>query len=377
MDIKKARNYFPLTKKGIIYFNHAATAPLSTKVVEVLNKYINKKTDGDIENYNELQSTVAETKRNIGGLINCNPDRIAYLDNTSNGINILAQGIEWKHGDRILLNDIEFPANVYPFLNLERKGVKIDFVKSKDWKVSAEDILENIRPGTRMVSISQVQFLSGYRVSLNKIGEYCLKNNIIFCVDAIQGLGAVRMDVSKDNIDFISCGTQKWMLGQQGFGFVYVSEKLQEKIHQSYLGWLSVKGAWDFLNYEINLKDSADRFQGGTLNTIGIISLGAALNVFLEFGWDEIENAITQNTEYFIEKFNEAGIKTIQANFDRSNLAGITSVKLEKAQEIFDELSKKNIYFSLRAGILRFSPHFYNTKAEIEFVVDEIKKVID
>ena len=376
MDISKARNYFPLTKKNMIYFNHAATAPLNTFVIEALHNYIDDKTDGEIENYNEFLKIVEESKSRLGQMINSSPDRIAYLDNTSNGINILAQGTQWKSGDRILLNNIEFPANIYPFLNLERKGVIIDFVKSKEGAVSAENVIENIKPGTRLISISQVQFLSGYRVDLKKIGEYCKKNNIVFCVDAIQGLGAVRLDVQRDNIDFISCGTQKWMLGQQGFAFIYISEKLQEQLQQSYLGWLSVNGAWDFLNYKVDLKDNADRYQGGTLNTIGIISLNASLKVFLEFGFDAIEKTIVENTCYFIEKLESIGINPFQANFKKENLAGITNFKMDDAQRIFDELSKNKIHFSLRAGLLRFSPHFYNTKEEIDFVVDELKKLI-
>ncbi len=376
MNISKARDYFPLTKKNIIYFNHAATAPLSIKVIEALRNYINNKTDGEIENYNEFLKIAEESKNRLGEMINTTADRIAYLDNTSNGINILAQGIQWKSGDRVLLNDTEFPANIYPFLNLERNGVIIDFVKSKEGAVSADDVLNNIKPNTRLISISQVQFLSGYRVDLKKIGEYCRNNNIIFCVDAIQGLGAVRLDVQRDKIDFISCGTQKWMLGQQGLSFIYISEKLQEQLKQSYLGWLSVNGAWDFLNYKIDLKDSADRYQGGTLNTIGIISLNSALEVFFEFGFDEIEKTIVDNTRYFTEKLKSIGIAPFQANYEQENLAGITSFKMDDAQRIFDELSKRKIHFSLRAGLLRFSPHFYNTKKEIDIVVDELKKLI-
>ena len=230
MDIVKARNYFPYLKSGKIYFNHASTGPLCIPVLQQINKILYEKSETSIDDYAKFQSVIKETKQDLSGLINTKPERIAFLDNTSNGINILARGIKWKKGDRILLNDLEFPANVYPFLNLQKDGVIVDFVKSKDGIVSADDIIENIKPGTRLVSISQVQFLTGYRVDLEKIGKLCREKGIIFSIDAIQGLGAVRLDVVRDKIDFLSSGSQKWLLGLQGMAFIYVSEELQENM---------------------------------------------------------------------------------------------------------------------------------------------------
>jgi cysteine desulfurase / selenocysteine lyase len=140
-------------------------------------------------------STIDETKRLLGNYINCEPARIAFMDNTSNGINVIANSLEWNKGDRIILNDAEFPANVYPFLNLKKRGVEVDFVRSKDGIASAEDIIETITDATRLISISYVQFLSGYRADIKKLGEVCRKKDILLCVDAIQGLGAVRLSV--------------------------------------------------------------------------------------------------------------------------------------------------------------------------------------
>ncbi len=187
-------------------------------------------------------------------MINCNADRIAFVDNTSNGLNILAQSIDWKKGDRILLNDIEFPANVYPFLNLKRLGVEVDFVKSENGIVTSDQIINSIKPETKLVSVSFVQFLSGYKIDLEKIGKYCRTNDIIFCVDGIQGIGAMRIDVKKCKIDFLSCGTQKWLLGMQGLAFIFVDEDFQKKMIPANVGWLSVENAWNLLDYKLDLK---------------------------------------------------------------------------------------------------------------------------
>ena len=311
-QIKKARGYFPYMLNNMIYMNHAALSPLSIRVVETISELIKQKSETNIDDYKTMLKVFENTKIMLGELINADSSRIAFVDNTTNGLNILAQGIKWNKGDRILLNDIEFPANVYPFLNLQKDGVEIDFVKSHQWGCSAEDIIENVKPGTKLISVSQVQFLTGYRIDLQKLGNFCRENEIIFCVDAIQGLGAVRLDVQRDNIDFISCGTQKWLMGLQGLAFIYLSKNLQETLVQSYVGWHSVKNAWNLLDYNLNLREGADAFQTGTLNTIGIYALNASLKMFNEFGSDEIEETIISNSKYFISELDKIGFTPIK-----------------------------------------------------------------
>jgi len=374
MDIDKARSYFPYLKSGKIYFNHASTGPLSVPVLRQINNILNEMSETNIDNYTKLLSVIKETKEDIAFMINAKSDRIAFLDNTSNGINILAQGIPWKKGDRILLNDLEFPANVYPFLNLQRNGVIVDFVKSHDGIVSADDVIKNIKPGTRLVSISQVQFLTGYRVDLEKIGNVCRDKGIIFSVDAIQGLGAVRLDVVKDKIDFLSSGSQKWLLGLQGMAFIYVSENLQENMIPGNVGWLSVEDAWNLLHYDLTLKKTADCFQGGTLNTIGIYALNASLKMFKEFGFDNIEQKVIKNSLHLIKKLEEINIHPVLSGCDDRNIAGIVSFKQNESKKTFEELVKNEIQCAVREGMIRLSPHFYNIDEESDRIVDELKK---
>ena len=375
LNVKKARELFPYLKCGKIYFNHASIAPVCTPVIESIHNVLFEKSAANIDDYVELQVIINETKSDLASLINTSPDRIAFVDNTTNGINILAAGLKLKQGDHILLNDLEFPANVYPFLNLQKKGIVIDFVKSHDGIVSAEDVIERIAPETKLISISQVQFLTGYRVNLEKIGKVCRQKEIIFSVDAIQGLGAVQLDVIKDNIDFVSAGSQKWLLGLQGLGFIYLSEGLQEKIDQNCLGWLSVEDAWNFLHYELKLKKSADRYQGGTLNSIGIYALNASLKLLKQHGFSDIENCIIDNSSYFMEKLAETRFSPVIQGADKNNIAGIVSFKESEWKKIFDSLSGENIYCSVRLGYVRMSPHFYNTKEEIDKVIDVLKKI--
>ncbi len=375
MDKSSVRNLFPYLDQGIIYFNHASTGPVSVLVKQRLTDLLEEKSKDKIDDYSSFLKVADETKELLSKLINCPVDRLAFVDNTSNGLNILTQSIDWKTGDRILLNDIEFPANVYPFLNLKRFGVEVDFVKSKNGIVTAEQIIESVKPETRLISVSFVQFLSGYKIDLEKIGSFCRENNIIFSVDGIQGIGAVNIDVQKSKIDFLSCGTQKWLFGAQGLAFIYVDEKFQKKMIPANVGWLSVNDAWNLLDYKLDLKTSANVFQGGTLNAFAIYAFNTSLKMFKDFGFNNIQPEVLSNTKYFINKLKGIGLNCVLSNCFDNELAGIVTIKPENPEKVFEKLTAKKIFCSIRVGLVRFSPHFYNTHQEIDRVVDELQKI--
>lgn len=374
-NLENFRTYYPYLESGKIYFNHASISPLSTEVTAKVDEYLKMRSVTDIENYELVMQTTARVKEKIASLVHTTSDRIAFVDNTSNGLNILAQGIQWKTGDRIILNDIEFPSNVYPFMNLRSQGVEVDFVKSKDGVVSAEAIIKSITPQTRLVSISYVQFLSGYRADLAMIGDYCSRHNIIFCVDGIQGVGALQLNVHDCHIDFLACGTQKWMMGLMGLAFVYISDRLQETLQPKYVGWMSVENTWELLNYDFVLKKTADAFQNGSFSVIGVVGLSGALSLFEQAGYKEIENTILSNAGYFTERLSELGFTLPAAAYPEKHRSGIVSFKTDKAKLIFNELKNKDIVCSLREGMIRFSPHFYNTREEIDRTIEVIKKI--
>lgn len=384
MNIEEVRNLFPHLRTGQIYFNHAAIGPWSSLVLNRINEYANQRSGESIENYKSFLNWSLSAKTKLGKLLGAQSDRIAWIDNVSNGLNVIAQGLKWKSGDRIIINDIEFPSNVYPFLNLKEYGVEIDIVKSKNGIVDFEEIEKVITPRTRLISISAVQFLSGYRADLFAIGELCKKNNIIFCVDAIQATGVVQIDVVKSKIDFLCGGTQKWLMAAQGLSYLYITEDLQNRITQKNVGWASVENTWNLLQYDLTLKNSAERFQNGTVNALGVAMVDVSLDLFEEFKIDKLndisikcyEERIKENTNYFIDKLLQIGIEPILKNVNEKNRAGIITFKHERAKEIFEFLEKQKIYCAVREGMIRFSPHFYNTKVEIDIVIDELKKSI-
>lgn len=377
MNLEEVRQQFPFIKNGIIYFNHASTAPISLSVREKLCELLKDKSENNIDDYSNFLKVYEETKSILGKLINSHSDRIAFVDNTSTGLNILANGLKWNPGDRILLNDIEFPANVYPFMNLKKYGVEIDFVKSKNRIVTAEDLIENIKPETKLISVSFVQFLSGYKIEIEKLGKFCRDRNIIFSIDGIQGIGAINFDVQNFYVDFLSCGTQKWLFGAQGLAFIYLSEELQRKISPTYLGWLSVENAWDLLNFKMELKSTANVFQGGTLNTIGVYIFNTSLKLLKDFGFDKIEERVISNTKYLRKRLNEIGISCLIDEVGETYFSGITTFKVDDSESLFKYLENKKIICSLREGFIRLSPHFYNTFEDIDVVVNSIQEFIN
>jgi len=374
MNLQNVRELFPHINRNIIYLNHASRGPLCTPVIDSINNAITEQSSERIDDYPSFLDIMAETRELLSKMINSDSDRIAFLDNTTNAINVLANGINWKRGDRILLNDIEFPANVYPFLNLKNEGVEVDFVKSDKGVISAEKIIEAIKPSTKLISISAVQFLSGYRVDMELIGKVCKEKNIIFSIDAIQGLGAVQIDVKKCNIDFLACGSQKWLLGIQGFAFIYVAKHLQETMQPKNIGWLSVEDAWNLLNFDLKLKVSALAFQGGTINNFGLYALNSSLKLFFDYGLDNIESGVVSNSKYVIQKLNELGFTSPLTGLNEKNIGAIVSFAHPKSDEIYHDLARKKIFISSREGFIRISPHFYNTKAEIDYLISEFIK---
>ncbi|MDQ7817684.1 MAG: aminotransferase class V-fold PLP-dependent enzyme [Melioribacteraceae bacterium] len=376
MRIEEIRNLFPHIKTGQIYFNNAATGPWSTLVYERIQEYYKQRSEKLIENDKYYLMWSSNAKAKLGKMINASPDRIAWVDNVSNGLNILAQGLNWKPGDRVVINDIEFPSNVYPFLNLKQYGVEVDIVKSRNGIVDAEDIERLITPTTKLVTISQVQFLSGYRADLDKIGELCKKHGIIFCVDSIQGAGAVKFDVIKSQIDFLCGGTQKWLMSSQGLSYIYITEELQNRIIQKNVGWLSVENEWDLLNYDLSFKSTAERFQNGTVNVLGVSIFDAVLDLFIEFGIENCELRVIDNSNYLMNELNKLDIVPVLNGLPDKNLSGIVSFKHSKAREIFEELEKRKINCAVREGMVRFAPHFFNTHEDIDQVIDELKRLI-
>jgi cysteine desulfurase / selenocysteine lyase len=362
------RSWFPYLETNKIWLNHASISPLSTRVETAVSAYMRNRMTGDIDVYLTVQETVRRAKANLGRIVNASPDRIGFVGNTSEGLNILASGLDWKSGDRILLNDIEFPTNVVPFLNCKRHGVEIDYVKNRRGEILLEDIERAITPRTRLLSISFVQFLNGFRADLTAIGALCKRHGIIFCVDSIQGVGVSPLDTAASGIDFLSNGGNKWLMGMMGAGFIFITPELQARIQQSHMGWTSNRNFFgDFFNYRIDPDETARRYENGTQNYCGITALEASTATLLEVGIENIADHVGTLVDAVIEMCDELGFDTLTPR-DRTKRAGIVSFTCPDAGRYFEALTNRRVMISMREGMLRIAPHFYNTREEIGVV---------
>ncbi len=373
-DIRAA---FPHTE-DTIYMNHAAMAPVGRHVKEAVEGFLAERQHTNIENYFEFLPIVKETKEFAAKILHTRARDIAFVSNTSSGLNILAQGLDWKEGDRILIPGCEFPANVYPFMALKEKGVRVDLLPHNEGTFAIDDIEKALTPRTRLLSLSWVQFLSGFKADLKAIGSLCKSKNILFCVDAIQGLGALQIDVKECQIDFLASGGHKWIMSLQGIGLVYVAEALRDQLYAP-AGWLHGPIDWENLtDYNLAFHNDARRFRLGTQNAVGIAALHAALTFYLEAEPAWCEAQVLANASQIRDGLKHMGFEVyggIDIQSDRTT-SGIVTVKHSGANEMFEALKSQSIHIAVRNGLLRFSPTYYNSAHEIEIALEQIEKLL-
>src|SRR5262249_39184346 len=226
------------------------------------------------------------------------PLDVAFVKNTSEGVGFVAEGLPWRPGDNMVTAAEEYPANVYPWMNLQGRGVEVRRVASRGPRVELDDIRAAIDGRTRLVSLSFVEFASGFRNDLDAVGALCRERGVLFFVDAIQGLGVLPLDVRRTPVDFLAADGHKWLLGPEGAGVFYVRRELVEQLHPVAVGWNSVVGAWDFSTINFQLKPHAGRWEGGTLNVGGVVALGASLGLLLEAGVAAVAERVLELTDY-------------------------------------------------------------------------------
>lgn len=371
MTLQEVRALFPHSAHTN-YANHASISPLSTRVVEALNRFIQQRHETNIENHFQFLPIVQQTKEQIAEAINTHASRVEFTSNTSSGLSLLAESFRWERGDRIAIPACEFPANVYPFMNLKRKGVEVDFIPHVKATYTIEDIERTLTPRTRLLTLSWVQFLSGYRTDLEKVGRLCKDRGVAFCVDAIQGAGALELDVERAHIDYLSCGGQKWMMATQGSGFLYITEEFQEQLDAP-AGWTHGPVDWDnFFEYDLRFHPDARRFRLGTLNNLGVAAMNAALGLYLEAGKAWCQEQVLQRTGQLAQGFDSMGVERYGSGEGYPD-SGIVTIKHPEPERLFEHLKEHRIIVSLRNRMLRFAPTYYNSPEEMDQILELVE----
>lgn len=363
------RKTFPITKR-FCYLNHAGVSPFSTRVAAALHRHTEEQTAyaGAVEP--RWAKRVEDARREAALLINATPSEIAFVDNTTQGLNYFARGIDWKKGDNVVLPRVEFPSNVYPWLSLKDYGVRLKFVPETSGRVLVEDLERAMDARTRVLAISFVEFSSGYRNRLAEIGRICRSRGIYFVVDGIQGLGALNLDVKKCRVDGLSAGGHKWLLAPQGTGMFYCSSRVLNRLRHPTPGWLSMVGWQDYYNFKYHLWPDCRRYESAQKNLIGIAGLGAALKMINQLGIENVERRILDTTDYLCGLLEAHGAKVLSPRGEGEK-SGIVTFKPRNysGQRVCEHLLKRRILTVPRQGGVRVSPHFYNTRWEMERLV--------
>jgi selenocysteine lyase/cysteine desulfurase len=357
---------FPV-RRNIVYLNHAGVSPLSKPAADAMKLLADDACDFGSLHYERWLAAYEGSRAAAAALINASPREIALVKNTSEGVAIVANGIAWKPGDRVVAFEEEFPANWYPWKRLEGKGVEVTWLPA----TTSLDRIEQAARGARLLAISYVQYLSGYRCDLNAIGDICARHNVFFFVDAIQGLGAFPMDVNQARIHALAADSHKWMMGPEGCGVLFVREDALDEIEPVEFGWTNVASYNDYSSRDMTLRSDAGRYECGTLNTIGCYGMRAAIEFILRVGVDRIGCAVRALADRFDSAIRARGFEVLGERRPETG-AGIVSFRKPGEDPRFTvrKLKDSNFMAAPRNGWVRVSPHFYIPPSDIDCLVE-------
>lgn len=353
-------NEFPLSET-LIYLNHAAVAPWPARTEAAISQFAKENTLQGAERYDRWLKKEHELRQQLRVLINApSTDDIALQKNTSEGLSVIAYGLDWQPGDRIIITNQEFPSNRIVWESLAGLGVEVI-----EADISGSDpelaIIQLLTPSTRLISVSSVQYGTGLTLNLKRLGAACKQNNTLFCVDAIQSIGVMPLDVQAIDADFVVADGHKWMLGPEGIALLYVREQVRPKLKLLQYGWHMVANAGNYDTKEWEPAASAKRFECGSPNMLGIHALSASLSLLLELGMEEVHRLVDERVEYLIEGINRRSQLQLLSPTTPERRSGIVTFSVRDGDNsaLFQSLKEQRVVCALRGGGIRFSPHFY------------------
>ena len=357
---------FPV-RENLVYLNHAAVSPIPRVSADAMKHLADDSLNFGSLHYREWLDVYDGLRAAAARLLGATPAEIALVKNTSEGIATIAMGLDWKPGDRMVGFTEEFPANLYPWKRLEAKGVEVTWLSVTD---SLQRIDEACR-GARLLAISFVNFLSGYRAPIQEIGEICHRNHCIYLVDAIQGMGAFPLDVRTCHIDALAADGHKWMMGPEGCAILYINQALQDRVDPVEFGWTNVAGYADYASRDMTLWGDARRYECGTLNTIGCFGLKASIEFLLDVDPRQIGPVVQSLGDRIAAGVQAKGYEVL-GNRTPENGAGIVTFRKQghDPAAIVGSLRNLGIVAAPRASWIRTSPHFYVSPEEIDRLID-------
>ncbi len=369
---ERLRAEMPVTERWA-YFDHAAVAPLSRPAAEVVANWAEQASAEGDTRWPEWADGAERLRALAARLIGAHADEIALVPNTTAGISLVAEGIDWQPGDNVVTLADEFPSNVYPWMNLGSRGVETRRAPTDDdGRLDLERLAAACDERTRVVSVSWVSYSSGYRHDIEAIADLAHQRGALVMLDAIQGLGVFPLDVRRVPVDFLAADGHKWMLGPEGAGIAYVRREHLDRLRPLGVGWHSVVHAHDFTHIELKLRPTAARYEGGSQNMVGMLGLGASLDLLCDLGTEHIADAILDITDQACERLSALGARIISSRGpDHRNgqqRSGIVAFELpgRDSLAVRQHCLAEGVVLSCRSGRLRISPHAYNNEHDLE-----------
>ncbi|MBI3774596.1 MAG: aminotransferase class V-fold PLP-dependent enzyme [Gammaproteobacteria bacterium] len=363
---------FPL-RPDLIYLNHAAVAPWPKRCAEAVQRFTQENVTTGALNYPRWNATEQQLKQRLVTLLNApSVDDIALLKNTSEALSVVAYGLDWQPGDNVVISDQEFPSNRIVWESLTSRGVQVRRVNLHSAATPEDALINNMDARTRVVSISSVQYASGLRIDLQRLGRHCRAHGALFCVDAIQSLGALHFDVQDIQGDFVAADGHKWLLGPEGVAVFYCCAELRERLRLHQFGWHMVENSGNYNADTWTPAHSARRFECGSPNMLGIHALNASVSLLLETSMEEVERRVLENAAFLLEHIAALPDYELITDTTPGRYAGIVTFRHRSAQQalLHDYLTENNVFCAPRGGGVRFSPHYYTPHTQLHRAVE-------
>ena len=364
---------FPVARDKI-FLGHAGVCPLPRRVADAVAACAAQGTLGDQEAF--LLHRLADARKLAAQVLQCQSEEVALVGPTSLGLSLVAAGLSFRKSDNILIYHDDYPSNVYPWMALAAKGVQVRLINTRGLGViRAIDVMGQVDENTRLVALASCHFISGYRLEHQAIGKYLRGRGILFCLDAIQTLGAFPTTV--ESVDFLAADAHKWLLGPCGAGVLYVRRELQEKLNPPLYGWNNVRCPNFVAQEKIEFRNDATKYEAGTHNLLGVVGLIASLELVREIGVDNIAAELLRKRALLVPALSAKGYTVLNAEAKPENASGIVTVYQPGVDlaPLHKKLADAGVVASLRSDrkgqrYLRLSPHFYNTDAELQRVLE-------
>lgn len=362
------RALFPMTSR-VVYLNHAAVSPPPTTTLEAVSAQLADVSENGSLNYRSWVAVKERARRLSAEMIGARLDQIAFMRNTSDGLSTIANGLGWREGDNVVTFRGEFPSNIYPWLRLrEAHGVEVRMCEERDGRVDLDELIGLIDERTRVIAISHVQYASGFRADLERLGRAARRRDALLVVDIIQGMGALPLDVEAELIDAAASACHKWLLTPEGVGVLYLSDRARERIEPTLVGWVSVPNPEDYSNFEQGWNTGALAWETGTAATALLHGLDASLRLLTETGVGRIAAHLEELTDYLCEGLAGRDYEIVSPRLlgEKSQIVCIRHTGGRTPMSLYSHLKRQNIIVAPRGDRLRIAPHLYNIRQDID-----------